>query len=245
MESELNAVILAAGVGSRMGDLTRFKPKSMIELNGKTLIEYQLEQLKEFGIDERKVFVIGGHRFAELKAFVASQYADVNLVFNSKFKEWNNIYTFYLIKELTPITGNFLLINSDTIFDRRIIENLTRVFTDNSNYLVTDVQKKLTPEDMKVLTRNGRVTRIDKDLPVEEGNGEYIGLAKFNISEIGYLFESIGELLKTGRTNLWYEDAINRVLDRVHVKYVPTDGFPWVEIDTIEDYRRASSMGIV
>ena len=48
--------------------------------------EYQLEQLKEFGIDERNVFVIGGHRFAELNAFVASQYADVNLVFNSKFE---------------------------------------------------------------------------------------------------------------------------------------------------------------
>jgi choline kinase len=235
----MKAVILAAGVGSRLGELTRFKPKCLLTIGDRTIIEYQIEALKRLGLRSQDIFVIGGHKFAKLRDFFGG--SGVNLIYNAKYDEWNNIYSFYLIRGIREIRGDFMLLNTDTLFHRRIMEGLSRELG-NGNYIVVDTDKELGAEEMKVIIQDGVVKRFGKEIDPHEAGGEYIGLSLFNRELIRPVFSTIQDLLSRGLVHLWYEDALNRALDRVEIGYVPTFGLPWIEIDTPEDYKRAEEI---
>jgi len=239
----LKAVILAAGVGSRLGDLTKDKPKCMLPvLDNITLIDYQIEKLKKLGVEENNIFVIGGYKINVLKKYLEN--TNVNVLFNPKFEDWNNIYTFYLIKEIREISDNeeFVLLNSDTFFHEDILRYLLNY--PEHNCIVLDIYKNLGWEEMKVLVSNGRVIKFGKDIPINQAVGEYIGLAKFKKLLLNSLFDIIKKLIDNGKTDMWYEIAFNYVLDKITVVYVDTKGKPWIEIDTVEDYEIAKSLRI-
>ena len=239
----MKAVILAAGVGSRLGNLTKDKPKCMLPiLDDMLLIDYQIEKLKEYGINEKNIFVIGGYQINVLKKHLSKR--DVNIIFNPKFKEWNNIYTFFLIKDISAITNddNFLLLNSDTLFHEDILKHLLNY--PKCNCIVLDIYKKLGEEEMKVLVEDEKVVKFGKDIPVSLAAGEYIGLAKFKKSQLMPLFDTMKKLIKAGKTDIWYEIAFNYVLDKITIEYVDTQAKPWIEIDTVEDYKKAKGLGL-
>lgn len=239
----MKAVILAAGVGSRLGDLTQDKPKCMLPvLNDTLLIDYQIEVLKKFGIDEDNIFVIGGHKIDTLRKHLNKR--DISVIFNPKFKEWNNIYTFYMIKDIDEISNNdgFILLNSDTFFYQDILGYLLN--TNKSNCVVIDSSKKLGDEEMKVLTEGDRIIKFGKDISPDIAEGEYIGLAKFKKIDLEPLFDTMELLIQKGKTDIWYEIAFNDVLDKIDIGYTDTKGKPWIEIDDIKDYKRAIKLGI-
>ena len=167
MEEKLKAVILAAGVGSRLGTLTKDRPKCMLPIfNKKTLIKYQIEKLKKVGIGEKNIFIIAGYKINVLKNHLKD--TKVHIIFNPKFKEWNNIYTFYLVSKITKISNNdkFILLNSDTFFHEDILAKL--INAPAVNCVVLDIFKKLGCEEMKVLTKNNRVLRFGKNAVINQ-----------------------------------------------------------------------------
>ena len=237
----MKAVILAAGVGSRLKNLTIDKPKCMLAImDNRLLIDYQIEKLKEYGIQEREIFIIGGYKFDILKEYLRKR--EVNLILNPKFKEWNNIYSFFLINEISAINSSddFLLLNSDTLFHKDILRYLLNC--SESNCVVVDTCKELGSEEMKVLIKDEKIVRFGKDIPESLAAGEYIGLAKFNKSKLDILFDIANKLIKSGKTDIWYEIAFNYVLDRINIGYVDTQAKPWIEIDTVEDYEKAKEI---
>ena len=240
----MKAVILAAGVGSRLRDLTKDKPKCMLPVfNDTLLVDYQIEVLKEFGISERNIFIIGGHKVDALKNHLKDK--NVSVIFNSKFRDWNNIYSFYMIKAIKKISDkdDFILLNSDTFFNKNILKYLLDYKHPNS--VVVDSFKKLGNEEMKVLTVGKRVIKFGKDISPDIAKGEYIGLAKFRKIDLEPLFNTIEFLIKEGKTDIWYEIAFNYVLDKIDVGYTDTRGKPWIEIDDIKDYQKAKKLNIV
>ncbi len=242
MNSSFRAVILAAGIGSRLGDLTRDRPKCLLPIkHNLTLIDYQIMSLSKVGISERDIFVIGGHRIDTLKEHLSGK--DVNLVYNSRFREWNNIYSFYLIKEISELRGkgNFVLLNSDLFFHEDILDYL--LAHSGKNCVVVDTScSDLGWEKMKVSVEGDMVVRFGKDIPPDRAKGEYIGMAKFEMSSIGPFFEAMESLIREGKIDIWYEVAFNYALDKVYVGYVSSGDRPWVEIDTVEDYRFAQRL---
>lgn len=239
----MKAVILAAGVSSRLGTLTKDRPKCMLPIfNKKTLIKYQIEKLKKMGIKEKNIFIIAGYKINVLKNHLKD--TKVHIIFNPKFKEWNNIYTFYLISKITEISNNdkFILLNSDTFFHEDILAKLINASA--VNCVVLDIFKKLGWEEMKVLTKNNRVLRFGKDIPIEKATGEYIGLAKFRKGDLMLLFYVIERLIQNGNTDMWYEIAFNYITDKLEIEYIDTNKKPWIEIDTIEDYNKAKNLMI-
>jgi len=239
----MKAVILAAGIGSRLGKLTKDKPKCMLPILGNMkLIDYQIESLKKIGIKERNIFVIGGYRLEILKEHLKKR--SINIVFNPRFKEWNNIYTFFLINRIPNIkdSDDFILLNSDTFFHQDILRYLLSCH--NSNCVAIDTYKKLGDEEMKVLVKEKRIIKFGKDIPPSIAFGEYIGLAKFKKGHLIPLFSIINKLIKQGKTNLWYEIAFNYVLDKLNLGFIDTKQKPWIEIDTVEDYYSAKLLDI-
>lgn len=239
MTKGVKAVILAAGIGSRLGDLTKDRPKCLLPIEDDLpLIDYQIMRLSRVGINEKDIFVIAGYKIDALRKHLSRR--DVNLIYNPRFREWNNIYSFYLINEIPALNekGDFVLLNSDLFFHGDILDYL--LAHPKENCVVVDTGcKDLGGEKMKVSIEEDRVVRFGKDIPPDRAKGEYIGMAKFKMSSIAPFFEVMESLIREGKVDIWYEIAFNYALDRVYVGYVSSGDRPWVEIDTEEDYQFA------
>jgi len=233
----MKAVILAAGVGSRLKELTKNIPKCLLNLNNSTtILDFQISTLIKFAdLDYSDIFVVGGYKFESLKYL---EDKGINLIFNPKYKDWNNIYSFYLIKE--NVSNNFYLLNGDTIYHPDILKNL--VNTDSNTYFVVDNVKILGKEEMKVLIKNNRILKFGKNIQSRESDGEYIGVAKFNKNDAKVIFNKIEDLINEEETGIWYELAINKVLDKIIAKPIYTNRLLWIEIDTKEDYKKAKEI---
>lgn len=232
----MQVIILAAGVGSRLGDLTRDIPKCLLKIyDDISILDFQLNVLGEYGIDKRDVYIIAGHKADKLQYLKGE---GINIVYNEMYSVYNNIYSFYISKNV--VKEDFIIINSDTLFHRKIFEKL--YFTDNGTYFVVDNYKKLGEEEMKVLIKNDRIVKFGKDIDPKNASGEYIGVSKFSFKDSKIVFDKMGELIKNGKSNIWYEDAINFVLEKIVAKPIFTDGLPWIEVDTPEDYKKAKKL---
>ena len=91
----MRALILAAGLGTRLRPMTDNTPKALIKVKDKPLVEYQIEYLKEKGIDE--IIVVVGYLHEQFD-YLKEKYG-VKLVFNDKYAEYNNFYSLYLVKD--------------------------------------------------------------------------------------------------------------------------------------------------
>ena len=233
----MKVVILAAGIGSRLGALTKHKPKCLLEIRrGVTILRYQIDVLRNVAsVELGDIFIIGGYKFEKLKYL---EEWGINLIFNPKYREYNNIYSFYLAKDY--IKEDFILLNGDTMFHPKILEKLIKV--GRGTYFVIDNVKELGEEEMKVLIEEDRILKFGKDIDPKSAHGEYIGVAKFDINDAEMIFNKMEELIDRGKTDIWYELAINYVLDEIIAKPVYTDGLPWIEVDTPEDYEKAKAM---
>jgi len=229
----MQVIILAAGIGSRLGDLTKNIPKCLLKIyDDISILDFQLNILEESGIDKRDVYIIAGHKADKLQYL---REKGINIVYNEMYSRYNNIYSFYISKNV--VKEDFIIINSDTLFHKKIFEKL--YFTDNGTYFVVDNYKKLGEEEMKVLIKNDRIVKFGKDIDPKNANGEYIGVSKFSFDDSKIIFDKMDELIRSGLTHIWYENAINFVLDKIIARPVFTDGLPWIEVDTPEDYERA------
>ena len=114
----MNAIILAAGLGSRLKPLTKEVPKPLVKVNGLSLIERQIYLLKEAGICE--IIIVIGYMSDKFK-FLEKKY-NVKLIYNNKYKEYNNIYILYLAQDYL---NNTYILEGDVYLTKNLfIENL-------------------------------------------------------------------------------------------------------------------------
>ena len=232
----MKAFILAAGKGTRLMPLTAETPKALIYLkDGLTPLDFQIDQLIRSGIATQEIFVIVGYRFEKFEKYKES---GINIVINEKYDSYNNIYSFLLVSNFIK-SEEFLVLNVDTIFDFSLLAALLKT---RSSAMVVDNFKIVGEEETKVKINKGRIVEISKSISPEEANGEYIGISKFSPDVADVIFDKIREMLKNGEGDKWYEDALNRVLNRVEILPVYTDGKKWIEIDTIDDLKKAREM---
>lgn len=116
----MRAILLAAGVGTRLRPLTINTPKALIKINGVPMIERQIEFLREVGIKE--IIIVTGY-LNEKFNYLKEKY-DVQLIYNNKYDVYNNIYTMYLVKNYLP---NSYVIDADIYLHKNFfLENPTK-----------------------------------------------------------------------------------------------------------------------
>ena len=237
------AIILAAGIGKRLGELTKDIPKCLLPIDSeKVLLDFSLEALKDNGIT--KVVFISGFAHEKLKEYVNKKWAtcfSFRFIFNERYAEYNNIYSAYLAKDIWD--DGTILLNSDIIFHPDILKNLLVETCHSKSLLVIDDKSKLDDEDMKVTVReNGEIKKINKNLNIKESFGEYIGILYLKDTERIKFIESLKENINSTKFDLYYEDALDQTLNKISIYPCSTSGKLWTEVDTKEDYEIAKKI---
>lgn len=243
----MKAIILAAGMGSRLKALTKDNPKCMVKVNGETLIERVLSQLDKCNLEE--IILVLGYKKEVLKEYINNLGIETKISYidNDIYDKTNNIYSLYMAKE-EMISNDILLLESDLIFDDSILKNLTAdtnknmaviasyepwmdgtcVKLDNENNIINFVtSKKFDFNNTKYLYKTVNVYKFSKEF-----NKCYIKFLE------AYLFSSNGE-------NQYYETVLEtmiNVLPNELKGFVLNDNQKWYEIDDKQDLDIAESI---
>uniref|UniRef100_A0A7C3ZEQ8 Nucleotidyltransferase n=1 Tax=Archaeoglobus fulgidus TaxID=2234 RepID=A0A7C3ZEQ8_ARCFL len=231
----MEAVILAAGFGSRLGHHTLEIPKALLKVGRKPLIHHTIQTLMENGIND--LIVVTGHKGYVLRDYLSHFDLNFKFVHNSLYRRTNNIYSLYLAME--HVTSDFYILNSDVLFHPDIFQKLHSSTKENLILSVDDF-KELGDEEMKVKIENGVVKRISKQLDPSEADGEYIGIAKVKDNVVDELYNHVSKVIEKKGGRVFYEEAFQSMMDDdIAVYYESTNGLPWIEIDTPSDLMRA------
>ncbi|WP_054951212.1 phosphocholine cytidylyltransferase family protein [Numidum massiliense] len=231
----MKVVILAAGVGSRLHPETADKPKAMICVKDKPLIQYQVESVLRAGFTHDDIYVLGGYKVERIKEHF--QGTDVHFIDNPHYATMNNIYSFLLTRE---IDDDLLLINSDDFYDERLIPRLLDASARTA--ILVDQQKVLTEEAMRVQLEDGVLRFVNKKIPLAKADGEYIGISKLGAAELDALYRRAEEMIAAGDTNAWYENVYEACAEQIDIVGVDTGDYRWIEIDDFNDLEEAQQL---
>jgi L-glutamine-phosphate cytidylyltransferase len=225
----MNAIILAAGQGTRIRSVHGEHPKCLIEVDNTTILDHQLEALSLAGIDD--VAIVVGYEKEQIIEHVKSRKPSVTqrirFFENPAFAITNNIYSLWLALEW--LRGDSLVVlNADVIFDPEILSAAVH----SSAPISMIVDPFWRDETMKVVVEGDRVIRMNKKISREEFSGTYIGITVFSKAIQDRFFRTMNELISAGRVNEFFNIAIQKLANEgIVVGYTSTDGLAWAEID--------------
>ena len=230
----MKAVILAAGIASRLRPLTDNTPKCLLKVGEKNILELTINNIIANNIYD--VIIVTGYLEEKIKNFVSNKYPGLNVtyIYNEVYASTNNIYSLWLTKE--SLSGDeMLLMDSDIIFDKEIITTLLASKFETCLALKRhDVQD----EEIKVKAdENGRVLEIGKTVKFQDAIGESIGIEKFGVETLKELFTIIDrKIIVEKNVNQFYEAAFQELADNgVNIFAVDTTEYICMEIDTAAD----------
>lgn len=240
------AIIIAAGPGKRLGPLTSDKPKCMLKIKGKTILQRAIEIFRECGIED--IIIIRGHKKSVIN------YPNIKYYYNADYKS-NNILMSLMTAE-SGMDGPFIATYSDILFKKEVVQELLKNRADIS--IVADTEWRSHYENRyehpieeaeKVAIEKGKIKKIGKVINPNEATGEFIGMIK--LSDIGTEIlkkqfhrvkkEYANSQFHAAATiqNAYLTDMMQELVDRGHtVTPVEIEG-KWMEIDTHEDYQKA------
>ena len=225
------AVIVAAGLSTRIRQLTQGRPKGLLPLAGVSILRRSIAQLHDHGVDE--VHVVVGYERHEV---IAGTPRAASHVFNPFYAGTNNLASLWFARH--AVAGRpFLHLHGDLAYDSEILRRL--LSHPAADALVVE-QGPADDEAMKVESRDGCFIAASKDLPTERCHGEWIGMTKYSAATAGRLFQQCEWLLEDGRFTDYDAVAMTRLAaDGAQLHIVPCNGLPWAEIDDADDYERA------
>jgi len=238
----MKAIILAAGVGSRIRPLTNNCPKSLLKVDGKTILEMMLSHIQDCGIHE-VIFVLG-YLQEQIKEYVKTNFPDLNAHFvtNGRYAETNTGFSLMLTKDLIQ-DSTFIKFDADVVFDKEILKKLIECEYDNC--LCVDKNINLDAEEIKVIVKdNNRVIKASKTVNPKDAVGESIGIEKISGETAKLLFAELEIMMEDEQNHQeYYEGAYERLMeDHVPFYALEISGLRWVEIDTQEDFITAGQI---
>ncbi len=233
----MNAIILSAGQGKRLLPLTSKSPKCLLDICGKTILEWQVETLAGEKVDE--IIVVTGYGSEKVEQLVQrrlKQYG-VRTFYNPDFATSDNLISCWKVRH--EMKGEFILLNGDTLFEPAVLETL--LSSPEASITVTVSSKdKYDSDDMKVVTEAGRLLKIGKELPLDRVSAESIGLIYFRGQGPEIFSTALDEAVHDpGSRKKWYLSVIDAIAANNPVMTCSVTGLKWCEIDYPKDLKLA------
>ena len=242
----MQAIILAAGMGRRLGELTKNNTKCMLEVNGVRLIDRYLRQLSKYSLD--RIVIVVGYEGQKLIDYIHANYPDINIEFvnNPIYDKTNNIYSLALAKDYL-CADDTILMESDLIVEDGIIDELLN-HTDKDLALVAKYEQWM----------DGTMVRIDDNRRIlqfipkagfryEEADDYYktVNIYKFSreFSSKQYI-PFLEAYCKVMGNNEYYEQVLSvlTLLQNTTLRALPIGNEKWYEIDDVQDLDIASTL---
>ena len=196
----MQAVILAAGKGTRMG--IKDTPKCLLKIGNKTIIEHQIDYLRNIGC--KKILVVTGYNSNKIKNTLGNS---AEYVLNKNFETSNNMYSLWEAQNF--IVDEFVCVYGDLFFHKKILEKCVLSEGD----IVLAVERNLRAETMKVKIENNKIIQVNKEIDSKNADGNFIGMAKFSKSLAKILFNEISILVKEKNVDAQYPLAIEKMIE--------------------------------
>jgi len=237
----MKAVILAAGIASRLRPLTDTTPKCLLKIGERCLLERTIDALISNEI--KQFFIVTGYRQQQIVDFVKQKYpnTEITFIYNNSYNSTNNIYSLYLARPFLD-KEEMLLLDSDIVFDPQIISTLLRAKEDN---VLALNRHELGDEEIKIIAdKQLKVLEISKTCAIENAIGESIGIERMSASYSEALFKELEEMIdREGLDNVFYERAFERLITQGHHFHaIDTTSCFSIELDTVEDFQRAKAL---
>ena len=236
------AIILSAGQGSRLGHLTDDKPKCLIDFNGRTLLDWQLDALAANGVEE--AVVVTGFRDDQIDAALArrgDRGPRVRTVYNPFYKVADNLGSLFVARE--ELDGDVLVWNGDTLVSEALMARVVGNREQQGICVTIDRKEGYDDDDMKVVVaEDGGLKAIGKR--ISEGvNGESIGLLAFRGDGARRFRMAIEKAMRTTEgTTIWYLRVIHQIAQETPVWTFDIQGEEWGEVDFPEDVEAAQAL---
>lgn len=235
----MQAVILAAGEGKRLNCALRGIPKGLIEINGKTLLEYSFDALSDSGIDE--VIVVVGFLGEAIKHRFGKNYKGLKIdyIANAEYHKTGSMYSFYMAQD--KINGGIVLLESDLLYESRAVKAL--LDSDLNDCLLTAKISGSGDEVYICADIDRRIIALGKDIKIEykeKALGELVGISKLSKYFLNKLFKKAEEDFCENRYNYHYEESVflvSKLNDPIYALFLRD--LAWVEIDKEADLKIA------
>ncbi len=232
----MKAIILAAGCGRRLSTMGWNKPKCLLHFGEQTLLENIITSLIDNNIQQLSVVV--GYQY-ELIVEVLEKYdIQFNVTINDNYATTNTIHSLYLARNY--LDDDFIYFNADILFDHRIIFGL---LSQKGNVFAVDVGPCRQEEVKVIVDENQRIVSIGKELVPDKCLGEFIGIGKFSRSACPEMISSLCRYNEQlNRQNLFFETAVNDILQQHRFTAWPIGSLSAIEIDNPQDYHQAMQL---
>lgn len=228
------AVILAAGMGSRLGERGKMRPKGFLQLGDRPIIEESLERLRDAGIEH--VLIVTGHCANWYEELAEHSAGFVSTVHNAQYANSGSMYSLYCARE--RINGDFLLLESDLIYERRALTELLNYPRDNAILLSGATNSG---DEVFVETSGEQLVSMSKQRDeLRCVAGELVGVTKISLP----LYEIMVKLSAAAfGSSLRYDyetDALVQAASQYPVFCHLVPDVAWAEIDDDRHWRRAA-----
>ena len=241
--TNVDIVLLSAGIGKRLGRLGKIKPKSLLEINNETLISRLIKILIKY--KAKKISVLVGYKShlikKELKKINKIKFKYIKI---DNYKKYGHGFTWYKYKNYWEKRNkNFLLLHTDIIFDEKFIKNILK--NKRQNIIgIKDKKKSKMKKSSFVVQANSRnqINKITYLKDSKKAIGEIIGINKISKSLMQKIFNFMHDFFKDEKNRfLSWEEVMNKfiITNKPQIYALNNQTFSWININKISDLKKA------
>ena len=227
----MKAIIMAAGIGSRLKKINGDRPKCLIEADGVSLIRRSVNLLISRGITD--ISVITGYKSELIEQELEGR---VRFLHNPYFEVTNSIASLWLAKEL--LHDDVILLNADLYYEISVLETALSL---RGNAVMLSDSTRIVDADFRFGVVGDRILKTGNQLSNLETDCEYVGIVRIDKSFIDRFRVRLEEMIKSGDFKNWWEGVLYAFIDDgIPITHKDVEGAFWTEVDHIGDYNRLS-----
>ena len=236
----MKIVLLIAGKGRRLKQLTEDNHKALINLDENSLLHHLIQNCLYAGLND---FVpIVGHCADKIVEEFGKKYSEnikVTCVLNEEYNTKNNLHSILCAKHILK-GQDFILCNADIVFDRHIMKKMSKM--DGLSSIAIDDFEYLEPIDSPgIRMQNGKISDLGRHIQFRENMGYAIGIYKFN-KELSTAFFDEAEKMSDYDSNAGFHDPLPELFNKMDVYKCKTEGKLWTDIDIFDDIEKAKDI---
>ena len=231
-ENTMKVLLLAAGRGTRISRYLGGNPKCTVDIGGEKLIHYTIRMLHEKEIDD--IAIVLGYKGSKIQD-VLKDFPFVKYYTNPFYDVTNSIASAWFARDFLKDTDDTLIMNADVFLDSVLMDRIISV--SESPVMFADSSRK-EEADYKFKFTNGILEAYGKELTGDDISGEYVGIGRFSSSFMNDFIAELDRLIGTQTHNVWWENVVYSLSEKMPVKVIDISGMFWAEVDYIEDYNR-------